>query len=188
MDRQRNKAFRFLEVIVGIAIIGFIGFASFFGIAKVSANARNADRLDEVAAYATAAEAHFHSKQRYPSPARSGTYCLGRSAAEACWGDVFIGDDSLTNRFAEAMETDPPSGMGQGLGKYAGYLYSCTDAACQGYSIRYLLEGTDQACGRGAYLVRGAAFGRYTQCQALTCPIGTAPKREAGPGTPYVCK
>lgn len=187
MNREANKGFRFFEFLVIVSIIAFLVMVGFSALRKANANARNAARTEEVGAYAKAAELYFTNARAYPS-ATEGHRCLGHASSGSCWGDIFGGDDALLVQFRGLMSGEPPVGKTAGLGKYVGYLYACTDASCQGYSIRYLLEGVGRHCGGDGRLVRDTAFGNFTYCQVIKCAIGTTPERSIGSTSPFACK
>lgn len=186
MNRETNKGFRFMEFIVILAIVAFLVVVGLSGLRKANASARNAARGEEVSAYAKAAELYFANARAYPK-ATNGPRCLGKSSSEECWVGIFTGDDALVAAFKGLMSGELPEGRKAGLGHYAGYLYACTDDACQGYSIRYLLEGVGRQCGGESRVVREAAFGDFTYCQLIKCAIGTAPERSHGEKSPYRC-
>lgn len=175
-----------MEFIVILAIVIFLVMAGFSALRKSNANARNTARIGEVSAYAKAAELHFANARAYPK-ATNAPRCLGRGEAETCWVGIFAGDDALLSDFKAALSGEPPKGREAGLGRYAGYLYACTDPSCQGYSIRYLLEGADRHCGGDSRLVRTPAFGDFTYCQVIRCAIGTEPARSLGETSPFIC-
>lgn len=186
MYRKKQSGFTLLELLVVLAIIGLVSAVVVSSLTIARKRARNANRLQEVNTYTKAAELYFDNARQYPG-SLTAYRCLGRSSSETCFGGL-AGNDTLLTHFSSVINGAPPKGDEGGLSVYTGYNYACTTSDCSGYSIRYVLEGTNESCASGSLAIDTNFASAYTYCQVMKCHLGTSPVRSAGITSAYVCQ
>lgn len=184
--RQQN-GFTLIELLLVIAIIGIIASVGLAALTRARVSANNSDRSEDVRAYANAAEIYYQNARAYPG-ATTAYRCVGLASAQTCWGGAVTGDDTLRTHFDSAFSGAPPIGNPQGLSDTEGYLYGCTNASCQGYSMTFMLQRQGETCGAGALVVNADYASAYTYCQLIKCHIGTSPQRSGGATSLYTCQ
>ncbi len=185
-SHTRTSGFTLLELLVVISIIGLISAVVVSSLTIARVRSRNANRLQEVNTYTKAAEIYFDAAGQYPGSLTS-YRCLGRTSSQTCFGGI-AGDDTLLSQFRGVVSGEPPAGDEGGLDTYTGYNYACSDSSCNGYYIRYALEGTGESCASGSLVVNSDFASAYTYCQVVRCQLGASPVRSAGATSAYVCQ
>lgn len=185
--RHTQNGFTLIELLLVIAIIGIISSVGLAALGRARISANNTDRSEDVRAYANAAEIYYANARAYPG-ATTAYRCLGMASGQTCWGGAVSGDDTLRTHFDGAFTGTPPSGNLQGLSDNEGYLYGCTNASCQGYSMTFMLQRAGESCGAGAVTVDSDYASAYTYCQLIKCHIGTSPARSAGATSLFTCQ
>lgn len=186
--RRERRGFTLIELLLVISIIGIIASVGLAALTRARISANNTDRSQDVRAYANAAEIYYQNARAYPG-ATTAYRCLGKTSAQTCWGATISGDDTLRTHFNSAFAGGgTPTGNVQGLSGTDGYLYGCTNASCQGYSITFMLQRAGESCGAGSLAVDANYSSAYTYCQLIKCHIGTSPQRSGGATSLYTCQ
>lgn len=184
---SRQSGFTLLEMLVVLAIIGLVVSVGLAAMGEARLRARNAQRIEHIQTYAKATELYFVNAGAFPQAAAPTTnHCLGMNSGETCWAGSMSGDDSLVTKFSGVVNGSLPEGDPGGLGR-DGYLYTCTNSSCDGYDLKFMLEGVNQSCGPGL-TINPSFQSASTYCQVIKCHLGTAPQRSGGATSAYTCQ
>jgi|GEM_PF-1706921 len=195
MNTIQERGFTLIELLVVIAIISLLSSIVLASLNDARAKSRNSVRLQEINAYARAAELFQTNGGRYPDGGINWTVapsyrCLGRGVGGTCFVAIYTGNAALDAQFAPNMsKTVAGTDTGLALG---GYAYRCivttSGAPCYQYTILYQLEGTNQKCA-GGFQVDPAYNTVNTYCQIIQCSTGKTPVSGPGGGLPpYTCQ
>lgn len=169
--KRIKGGFTLIELLVVIAIIGVLASVVLASLNSARVKGRNASRLANIDQITLALELAFDSNQEYPNPVTTTTSwrCLGDYVDDACWssGSYYPEDSGIVSALdpflsGNAFEEDVA------YSTYENLLYRCTDAACQGYELRWFMETDNEStvCGIGA-VVNPGSYAGATYCQYI---------------------
>jgi prepilin-type N-terminal cleavage/methylation domain-containing protein len=181
---KNEKGFTLLELLVVIAIIGVLSAIVMVSLNESRKKSRNVAVLEQMFEYQKSLELDYTTTGVYPrtNVARTHRYCIGDglTAGERCMGNFTTAYSPAAAAIAEGVfKSHMPSlpRFKQAIGglDYSSPAYngctgvgiantSCTDSD---YSIWFLLEGTNQSCGR-ALVANANLSGEYTLCRLMS--------------------
>ena len=194
MYRHSKRGFTLIELLVVLAIISLISSFVVAGLSSAQKKSRNSTRIQEITAYAKAAELYQVTSRHYPDGGIDWTVapayrCLGRAASGGtCFAGSYSGDGTLDQQFSPHLSA-LAQGRNTGL-PLEGYAYRCIIGSagepCNQYTILYQLEDTNATCA-GGLVVNASYQSRATYCQIIECTAGKKPVRTGGAGSAYTC-
>ncbi len=160
---NNNRGFTLLELLVVIAIIGIL--TAIFIISQQGARerARDSSIVSQMSEYQKALELYFSDVGAYPSTnsARTARFCIGDNPPGRCLGagltpNISYSNTSAINTALRNYMRDLPRESPKGSRNYSSPAYSgctgdlMTNTSCTAgdYSFWFILEGTDEDCGR----------------------------------------
>jgi len=181
---KSNRGFTLLELLVVIAIIGILSAIVMVSLDVSKKKARNEAVVSQMFEYQKSLELEYTNAGSYPrtNAARTHRYCIGDdlSAGERCMGSLTTAYSPAATAPVEAffkthMSSLPRFSQSRGSFNYSSPAYNgCTgtgvaNSSCTGsdYSIWFLLEGTNESCGR-ALVANGNLSGEYTLCRLMS--------------------
>ncbi len=181
-----HRGFTLLELLIVIAIIGIIAAIAMVALDESRRTARNEAVVGQMSEYQKAIELYHTDVGSYPRTGNQGRdlYCIGEGIADgdACMGVGRTEGYSAVNAapvesaFRRYMSQLPRFVQNRGSFQYSSPAYSgCSgigmaNTSCQGseFSLWFLLEGTDEACGGRAIVADPNVEGEYTLCRITT--------------------
>jgi len=180
---QNNKGFTLLELLVVIAIIGILSAVVLAAMADSRLKARNTAVVSEMFEYQKTLELQYSDTGTYPATnvSRRARFCFGDGLVNGddCMGSMtstyIAANPAYTNindAFLAYISSIPRFAQARGSFNYSSPAYSgCTGAGTANtsctvsdYSIWFLLEKTNQNCGR-ATVANSSLSGEYTVCR-----------------------
>lgn len=168
---RTGRGFTLIELLVVIAIIGVLASAVLASMTSARMKARNSKRVAEVNEYLKAFEFYQNDRREYPKGTSATTrYCLGDRPSTTCWDGSYSENSTLQSALSSYIGSAP--GIDAGL-SYPGYVYRCeyqVGNVCKGFSMLWMMEGTNQSCGPGKAI--NATYGSaWTYCEYIQCSL-----------------
>ena len=181
---QKNRGFTLLELLVVIAIIGVLSAVVIASLNVSRTKARNEAVISQMFEYQKSLELEYTNTGIYPrtNSNRKHRYCIGEglSTGERCMGNLTTAYNPaaaapVEGVFLSHMSALPRFNQPRGSLMYSSPAYSgCTgigiaNTSCTtgDYSIWFLLEGTNESCGR-ALVANSNLSGEYTLCRLMS--------------------
>ena len=178
-----QKGFTLLELLIVIAIIGVLSAVAIMAMDDSKRKSRNSAVISQMYEYQKSLELYFTDAGTYPRTnlARTHKYCVGegQTAGQRCMGNVTTGYSPaatapIESAFLTRMTRLPRIKQSRGGYDYSSPAYSgcvgsgTANTTCGGgqYSIWFLMEGTNESCGR-AIVADANLVGEFTLCRLM---------------------
>ncbi len=194
--RSDNQGFTLLELLVAIAIIGILASIVIASLSSSREQARNKKVLVQMDQYSKALELYYTNHRRYPNGNSSPTtfpqrvYCIGDNftgTPSPCLPSSAFGvpqlqngnnsshaETSLKPQFMSTLPNFIVTKNGQTFSSPGYSACNATGASCrvnfQEYTLWYVLEGSNQDCGRGT----SKEPGFWASSDITLCHLGPA--------------